>query len=485
VAKRLQPNTSVLIGPKWKPGIVVFTDAEGVHVMSEDGDYSTLSPAKIAIRGDELDLDEGDEVLLDVGGGWERGKVLGTRPNMVRVIARSGEHWASLDSVAVLAGKDEPSAKREGDEGAGQESELSFGIRMQRFGWRYGGLVVLAFGALAPLFALVEGGGGWPVGVAWLAMHAILAAYVHAQNRPLPRFHPAGFGEPSDPGVFGKGKTVEHPPMRSKWELALFLVAGWLVVGFGPLMPGFSPWIPPIYVAALGLGTALLAYFFDRDSATEVRRLLAAKPIRDGADTGEGSLAGTAAGAAEDQPLMWREVLLYVWSTTRQVTKNITDSEGRTQTVQVNETSHYSCGLQRARQRAELRLETSLGAVDFPLRGSLWAAERGLSFGPAAVESEAWKPSRDHYGGAVADHTQAAALEQIHPGDKVLMVGELRRSSSGGSTIAGGKEGPALLFSAGERDPQAALSRDMLRRRVSIAAMILLATAPTLALALN
>ncbi|PRQ07021.1 hypothetical protein [Enhygromyxa salina] len=347
------------------------------------------------------------------------------------------------------------------------------GTRAQRFGWTYGGLILLAFAAPAPLFGLLEAGGGWGVAGCWVVLHAILAAYVHVQNRTLPRFHPAGFGKPSDPGFRERGFTKEHPPTRSKWELALFLLAGWMIVGIGPAMPDYPSWIAPSFVSLLGLSVGLLAYRYDHKSARDARRLLGAQPIRDATHASEGRLVGTVVGERSAKPVLWREVLEYAWSESQQVTKDITDSNGNPQTVQVTETSHYSCGLRRERELESLRLDTELGIIEVPLRGLVWAAERELSFGRRGEEASGWRPPKPK-GQAIPDRTRAVALERIHAGDRVAVLGELRREQG---RIVGGKDSAAVLFAAGGSDPQVVLRRALLGRRALLAAMVLLGVA--------
>lgn len=476
MGKKLQPNTAVLIGPRWQPGTVLYTDDAGVHVMAEDGDYATHSSAVLAVRGAKPK--RRDEVLIEAGGGWERATVLDLSRGRARVAPGGDEqraHWVELESLAVLASHTDKQAANSGS----TQSQESFGIRSQRWGWTYGGLMVLGVGALAPVFGLVgliEGGRGWAIALTWLALHGILAAYVTVQNRTLPRFHPAGFGKPDDPGFDKAGAVLERPPMRGKWELALALIVGWVIVGVGPFFPGYSPWVPPIYVSLLGVGSALLSYFHDRASALDARRLLGAKPFRDATDTSEGRLLGTVVGERGKQPAMWREVVLVTWSESRQVTKSVTDSNGNVQSVQATETTHYSCGLRRERDREQLRLDTPLGAVDVPLRGLVWAAERDLSFGRGGGKSRGWRPPRPA-GEAMADHTRAAVLERIYEGERVVVLGELRRDGAEGGRIVGGKNGPAVLFAAGDRDPTTTLRRELLRRRALLAAMILLGLA--------
>lgn len=475
VADELLPDTSVLVGPRWTPGVVLYTDDEGVHVMDDDYEQSTHPRSQVAVLGQVPKL--GEEVLVEAGSSWVRAKVLDVKRGVVRVVSPNGEEWVPPQSLARLGPADEPEPEAasvpDGDDaqaGGGRERKHDFGTRLDRFGWRWGALTLLGFAALAPVFLVWLDTDALAIAASWAALHVILAAYVHALNRPLPRFHGPGFGKPSDPGVVDAAYELDHPPIRSKWELAVFLVGGWMTVVAGATMPGESAWVPAIYVGVLGPGVALLAYFYDRHSAAEARRLLGAKRIRDGVDTGEGCLVGTAQGQAKGpEPLLWREILLYAWSISQQVTKTITDSDGNSRVVNVTETSHYSCGLRRENERQELVLDSLVGAVEVPLRGAIWASERELAFGRGPGVSEVWKPTRDHYGGTPADRNRLSALEQIPAGAQVAVVGELRRDTKG-SRMVGGAAGPLVVFSAAE--PLKVLGRALLRRRLAIVVMV-------------
>lgn len=453
---------SVLTGPPWRPSTVMTCDGDDVHVMDEDGEFAIFPRTAVAVFGNEERPEPGDEVLVQDDEDWVAAKVLDVRVKRARVSYSEGQHWVRLESVAIpFAQRSNDAAQADEDSDSSDDGELKSGpgIRLREIGWRYSGLILLGFAALGPALVFAMGV-HWLPALAWAAMHVILAAYVHALNRPLPRFYPAGFGKPLNPSLslLGKEYTVEHPPVRGKWELGVVMAAGLVLVGPCMLMSSQSP-IPAICVASSGVGTALLAFFYDRRSASEARRLLGAKLIRDGADSGQGCLVGTAAGD-RDEPSVWRSVLLYAWAVTRTV-------DGTSQS------SSRACGLRRQDQPKALVLDTAFGPVEVPLRGVVWAAERDLKFGVSTLVKEGYPDFKR----IMKANTKALAREQILAQDRVAVVGELRRDIKGVARLAGGEDGPIVMFAAGQRDPRAVLRWALLRRRAMIAVMVVLGLA--------
>lgn len=472
MAQDLLPNSSVLVGPgDYRPATVIYCDHEGVHVMGEDYGTKVVAREHVARVCEDDDLpEEGEVVLVEIGDAWVEATVVNTHLGNVLVEREHSEDWVPARCVARKA----EGASRTGEEPVEAEpaDKLSFGLRLRRFAFHHGLWVWLGFAALAPLFLLAQAEHAGRFALLWLLLHLALGACAFGQNRPLPRFYPAGFGKPDDPGTIDKSK-LERPPLRSKWELTALVVPGWFMLPIGLELSDFPVLIPALYVAAVALIAALLVYLHDRNSATETRRLLAHAPVKDHAGSGIGLVSGTASGERGDAPLRWREVLVRDWAITRQVNKTITDSDGNTRSVVANETTHYRCGVRSEGGVELLSLDTDLGPVEVPLSRATWASTRELWFGDyGQSRGREWrrKPGRkqvDITGGAV---------ERIDVGDRVIVAGKLETDRSGRNVIAGTKAGPALLFSAGaDDDPRARLSRLLLRRRALIGLPVLAA----------
>lgn len=464
--RSLQPNTAVLVGSSYARGTVTHTDDAGVHVIREDGEYLACARAELAVVCSEDNQPrKGDAVLVERGSSYVPGTVIGTHVGAFQVSTDDGEEWVPATALAkpLVA----PTARGKGSAKA-PEPELSRSARIHRFTFRHAAKIWLGLGLLGPSLMLYGGAEAWVFSAQWVMLHVLVAAYVHAQHHPLPRFHAPGFGKPDDPGTLSTG-ALERAPQRDKWEAVLITLGGWLVLAVGAGLPMFEPLVSAAYLGLAGVIAAVLLYLHDRLSAAEVRRLLGAASIRDriaAAEVTEGRVVGTASGEARgDAPLAWREVVMKIWSETRQVTKTITDSDGNSQTVQANETTHYGCGIRHVGGAQVLTLDTALGPVEVSLGGAIWAAPRERWFGRVQSRGKDWGGPRPPKHGVVG-----GTVERIDAGDRVAVLGKLRRGEGTMATrLVGGDSGPAVVFAAGSEDPEASLRRALLRRRLFVA----------------
>lgn len=282
----------------------------------------------------------------------------------------------------------------------------------------------------------------------WCCLWFGLAIFFIGARRRFPAFVP--MPPPASLKDLGIPDHSLGGALSSPWYLLLLIGTVWVCVMAVPLlMPETS-----LIGFGIGIGVTLIsvaAWLGTRQSGsvTIAKRLLGAP------QAGERRLLGV---VRNDEPALTRETFWFGIAGVH------TDSEG-------NQTPTSNTYGYRQEQRDELALAVEGETATVDTDAAMWAAP------PKPLASAPQLRGRSHGGGSMAGayirSARAWEREEISRGQRVLALGrwdaELRR-------LSGNAERPVLMFGlGGDRDPAAALRRELLHRRWPIAALLGLA----------
>lgn len=286
-----------------------------------------------------------------------------------------------------------------------------------------------------------------PFALQWCCLWFGMAIFYVGAQRRFPGFVP--LPPPASLKDLGIPDAMLGGAPASPWYLLIPIVTTWLCVAAVPLM------VPNVSLIGYGIGIALTllataAWLWQRQRGPVkfAKRLL--RPI----EPGERKLIGV---VRNDQPALIRETFWFLLAGEHR------DGDEVTPTLS-------SCGY-RQEQRApiELSVEGETAMIDTSI--IVWAAPvEPLRSAPVLRD-------RSHLGwtmgGPLIRSGRAWEREAISRGQRVVAVGVWDPAAR---RLSGTAERPAVLFGlGGDRDPVAALRKQLLLRRWPIAALVLLA----------